>query len=90
MFVLWITINPSNLQSLFVLILVGMQYKLNVVNIFVEIFVKLTATFNPIAMAYIFETICYGIFEHLLATGSKDKRLLSSIIIYSDIIKINR
>lgn len=36
-----------------------------------------------------FEAICYAIFEHLLATGFKDKRILSFVSSYLDTIKIN-
>ena len=49
----------------------------------------MTAIINTLAVAYFFETVCYGIFEHLLATGSKDKGLLDPISTYFGTVETN-
>ena len=76
MSMLWITINPSDLQSTLVLIFADIRYKDNGVNNSAEAFARLTATMNPVAMARFFEATCRSIFEHLLAAGFKDRGLL--------------
>ncbi len=89
MLVPWITINPSDFQNPLVLIFVGMRYELNGINTSVEAFARMTATMNPIAVARFFEAICCGIFEHLLATGSKDRGLLGPISTYFGTVETN-
>lgn len=49
----------------------------------------MTATMNLVAIARIFETICHGIFEHLLAASYKDGELLSPISTYFHIVETN-
>lgn len=66
-----------------------MQYKFNGANTFAEVFTKMITIINLVAMARFFEMACYGIFEYLLATSSKDKRLLSPISTYFGIVKRN-
>lgn len=87
--VLYITINSSNFQSVLVLIFVGMQYKLNNTNTFVEAFVKITATMYLIALARFFKVTCCDIFEHLLAISSKNGGLLGPISTYFGIVETN-
>ncbi len=66
-----------------------MQYKLNSANTSAEAFIRITIIINLVAMAFFFETICHGSFEHLLATGSKDEGLLDLISTYFGIVEIN-
>ncbi len=66
-----------------------MQYELNGVNTSAKAFARMTATMNPVAMACFFRATCYGIFEHLLAAGSKDGGILGPISIYFGIVEIN-
>ncbi|WP_375449088.1 hypothetical protein [uncultured Nostoc sp.] len=87
--VLWITINPSDLQSTLVLILAGMRYEDNGVNNSAEAFARMTATMNPVAVARFFEATCRGIFEHLLAAGSKDGWLLGPVSTYFGTVETN-
>ncbi len=87
--VLWITINPFDLQSPLILILVGMRYELNGANTSAEAFARITATMNSVAMARFFEATCRGIFEHLLAAGSKDGGLFSPISTYFGTVEKN-
>lgn len=87
--ILWIIINLFDLHSPLILIFVDMQYKLNGANISIEAFAKMIAIMNSIAMSHFFETMCYGIFVHLLAIGSKNRRLFSSISTYFGIVKTN-
>ena len=44
---------------------------------------------NPVTVACFFETTCRGIFDHLLATDSKDRGLLSPVSTYFGTVKIN-
>lgn len=44
---------------------------------------------NPVAVAPFFETTCCGIFEHMMAAGSKDRRLLGPVFTYFDTIETN-
>ncbi len=47
------------------------------------------AIMNSVAVARFFEATCCGIFEHLLAAGSKDGGLLGPISTYFGIVKTN-
>lgn len=87
--VLWITINPFDLQSTLVLIFAGMRYKDNGVNNSVEAFARMTATMNPVAVARFFKATYCGIFEHLLAAGSKDGELFGPVSTYFGTIETN-
>ena len=87
--VFWITINPSDLRRMLVLIFAGMRYQDNSINNSAEIFARTTAIINPIAVAHFFETTYYSIFEHLMAAGSKDRGLLGRVPIYFGIIETN-
>lgn len=44
---------------------------------------------NPVAVARFFETTCCGIFEHLMAAGSKDGGLLGPVSTYFGIVETN-
>lgn len=66
-----------------------MRYKENGVNNSAEVFARITAIINLIAIVCFFEATCCGIFEYLLAIGSKDEGLLSLISIYFNTVKIN-
>ena len=89
MSILWIRINFSEFQSLLVLILASIQYELNSGNTFAEAFARMTAKMNPIAIIRFFEATCHDIFEHLLATGSKDGGLFGPIFTYFGIVESN-
>ena len=54
-----------------------------------DAFARATVTMNPIAVAQFFETICTGIFEHLLAAGSKDGGLLGPVSTYFGTVETN-
>lgn len=66
MSILWMTINFSDIQSLLILIFIGMQYKVYSINIFIKIFIKVIVIINLIVVVYIFEKTYYAIFEYLL------------------------
>lgn len=66
-----------------------MQYKINSINIFVEVFTKMTAIINFIIVAYFFEAIYCHILEYLFIAHSKDKELFDHISTYFSIVKIN-
>lgn len=87
--VLWITINLFDFRRPLVLIFAGMSYELNGANTSSEAISRMTARMNNIAMAYCFETICRGIFEHLLAAGSKNRGLFSLISTYFSTVETN-
>lgn len=87
--VLWITINPSDLQSTLVLILAGMRYQDNGINNSAEVLARKTAIMNPVAVTYFFEATCHGIFEHLLVAGSKDEGLLGPVSTYFGTVETN-
>lgn len=87
--VLWITINFFNLWNSLILIFAGILYKLNSTNTFLKAFARITATINSVAVARFFELTCYGIFEYLLAAGSKDGGLFGSISTYFGIVETN-
>lgn len=76
-------------ESLFILILAEMQYKLNDDNIFKEVLVKMTTTMNLIIAARFFKTICYNIFEYLLATSSKNRGVFGLISTYFSRMETN-
>lgn len=61
------------------MIFIGMEYKLNGVNIFGATFVRMRVTMNWVDVARFFEAIYRGILEHLLATGFKDWGFFSYI-----------
>lgn len=87
--VLRIIINPFDFQSTLVFIFADMQYEENSVNNSIEAFAKMTAIMNPIAIARFFKAICYDIFEHLLAAGSKAEGLFGLISTYFGIVEAN-
>ena len=89
MLVLWITLNPSDLQCFLVLILAGVQCEDSRNSNTADAFARATATMNPIVVAQFFETICTGIFEHLLAAGSKDGGLLGPVSTYFGTVETN-
>ena len=66
-----------------------MQYKFNGANTSIEAFAKMTATMNPVAIVRFFEATCRGIFEHLLAVGSKDGGLFGPISTYFGTVETN-
>ncbi len=66
-----------------------MRYKLNGANTSAEIFARMTAIMNPIAMARFCETMCHSIFKHLLATGSNDRGLFGPISTHFGIVETN-
>ncbi len=72
-----------------VLILVGIQYELNGANTSTEIFARMIAIMNFIAMARFFETTCHSIFQHFLAAGSKDGGLFGLISTYFGKVETN-
>lgn len=82
-------INSSNLQSLLILIFVGMEYKLNGANTSTDTFARMTAIMNSVDMAGLFEAMCHNILKHLLVTGSKNGELLGSISSYFHKVEIN-
>lgn len=87
--VLWITINLFDFRRSLVLILAGMLYELNDANTSLKAIARMIATMNNIAMAYFSETIYRGIFEHLLAAGSKNRRLFNLISTYFSTVETN-
>ena len=87
--VLWITINLFDLRSILVLIFAGMQYEDNGVNNSAEVFARMTAIMSSVAVACFFEATCCGIFEYLLAAGSKDGGLLGPISTYFGTVETN-
>lgn len=66
-----------------------MRYKINSINTSKQIFAKMRATMNSIAVAHIFETTYYDILKHLFVAGSKNGGLFSSVIIYFGKVKTN-
>lgn len=66
-----------------------MQYKLNDTNISTEVFIRMIATMNSVAMSRFFEGMYCGIFEHLLTAGSKDRKLFGPISTYFGTVEIN-
>lgn len=66
-----------------------MQYKLNDANISAETFVKILAIINLVAVVHFFELMYYSIFEHLLATDSKNGGLLGLISTYFHTVETN-
>lgn len=72
-----------------VLILTGMWYKDNGINNFVEVFARMIATINSIAVACFFKTTCCNIFKHLLAAGFKDEGFLSLVSTYFGTVETN-
>lgn len=87
--VLWITINFFDIQSLLILIIIGVQYKINGANIFVKISTKIIAIINPVAKINFFKIIYHNIIEHLLATSFKKEGFFGFFSTYFDIMKIN-
>ncbi|WP_375449315.1 hypothetical protein [uncultured Nostoc sp.] len=55
----------------------------------VDAFARAIATMNPIVVAQFFKTICTGIFDHLLAAGSKDGGLLGPVSTYFGTVETN-
>lgn len=80
MLFLWITINLSDFQNSFVLIFICIRYELNDANIYAKTVAKMIATMNLVAVARFLKTTCHNIFKSFLATGSKDRELLSDSI----------
>lgn len=70
-------------------IFADMQYEDKSINNFAEVFAKITAIMSLIAVACFFETTCYGIFEHLLTAGSKDRGFFDIVFTYFGIVKTN-
>lgn len=82
-------INPSNLQSMLILILADMQYKDNCGISSTKTFIQMTAIMNFVTVACLFEAIYYSIFEYLLAASSEDRRLLGPVSTYFSIVETN-
>ena len=75
-------INYFDLESLLVLILAGILYKLNDANTFVEPFIRRTTTMNLVTKTSFFEIMYCGIIEHWLVPDSKCERFFGLISTY--------
>lgn len=66
-----------------------MRYKNNGVNNSAEVFARMTATINPVAIVHLFKATCCDIFEHLLAAGSKNRKFFGFVSTYFGIVETN-
>lgn len=85
MSLLWITLNPLNLQSLNVFLLAGVS--LPVSDRAVSAFQIATAIINSIAIATFFDETYKAIFDHLFTATSSKNRLFVSVSTYFEIVK---
>ena len=88
--VLWITVNPSDLKSVMVLTLAGVQMSdANVGSEIASCFRAATATINPVAVAQFFEATCAAVFDGLLHDGVSRTGFLGLVSTYFGTVKTN-
>ena len=85
----WITLNPSNLQSLLVLTFAGVHLEFSITDATAKYLQESTAAMNPVAMAQFFNTTCQGIFKHLLQAGSGSGGLFGPVSTYFGTVETN-
>lgn len=87
-FALGITVNPSDLRCLLVLLLANVSLSTANNQIAFKKIQDHSATMNPVVVAQFFHIICATIINHLLASGRQDG-LLRLISHHYDVVKTN-
>ena len=85
--ILWITINPTDLQYLFVICLARVELDLE--SDVAPVFARKTAIINPVTMAKFFDIICKAVLLSLFANEHHDGGLLGPVSTYFKIVKTN-
>lgn len=90
MLALWITFNPSDLKSLLMLILAGVQiFNASGQSQSASHFYLATVTMNLVAVTQFFEATCSAIFENLLHNSLASSGFLGPISTYFGMVKTN-
>jgi hypothetical protein len=92
----WITINPSNLRNLLVLVLAGVQYSGDIFAATTSAIREATATSNPVAatsnpvaVADFFHHACKAIFGGLLASNTGQIGILGEVSNHYGVMESN-
>lgn len=88
-FILSITLNPSDYQNFMVLIFFDMGFDDNRLTTFIEKFLQVIAIMNLIAITQFFEIIYTAIFKLFLIIESIKDNLLGLVLTYFEMVKIN-
>lgn len=85
----WMTINPSDLRNLLVLVLAGVKYSVNAVLTATAAIRQATVPSNPIAVAQFFHHTCKGIFDDLLSSNTGRISILGQVANHFGVVKTN-
>lgn len=87
--ILWITLNPSDLQSFLVLIFADVWFENNGPTNSTKEFRQAKSIINLLVLAQFFKTIYTGIFKYLLIIRSIKRGLLGIVSIYFGTLETN-
>jgi hypothetical protein len=87
--VIWLTINPSDLQNPLVLLLAGVDYSAAFLSSTTATVYQAVATSNPMAVAQFFHYTCKVVLDGLLATQSNRPSILGDVSNYFGIVETN-
>lgn len=85
----WITINPSDLRNLLVLILAGVEIPGNSLGAANAAIRDAVATSNPVAVADFFYCVCQAILRGLLATNTNHIGVLGDLLNHYGVVESN-
>ena len=86
---LWMTLNSFDLQSPLVLSFAGVKLDSQITDAIAKQLRESISVMNPVAMAQFFDTICQGVFNHLLQIGSIDGGLFDPVSTYFGTVETN-
>jgi hypothetical protein len=87
--IIWLTINPSNLQNPLVLLLAGVDYSAAFLSSTMAAIHQAVATSNPVVVAQFFHYTCKAVLDGLLATQSDRPSILGDVSNYFGIVETN-
>lgn len=85
----WLTINPSDLQNPFVLLLAGVEYSGDAFLIASAAIRHAAATSDPVAVAQFFHPTCKGVFDGLLGTNTGRVGILGQVEDHFAVVETN-
>jgi hypothetical protein len=87
--IIWLTINPSNLQNPLVLLFARVDYSTAFLSLTTATVCQAMATSNPMAVAQFFHYTCKAVLDGLLATQSNRPSILGDVSNYFSIVETN-
>ena len=86
----WLTFNSTDLRSLLMLKLAGIDISCNDLSLKARRSWQITVTMNSVTVAQFFNQICNDIFDMLLAADTDWTDIFDQVLNYFDVMKINK